>query len=123
MFAAADLVDLLAHELARLCCGRLAGALVLAGPFDCSLVRHGLSPRSALHLLRLVSCEDNESRDTKFQLGHATARYWNSEPSVGNKAPILEQAYPVELGRNFLALHPLTKYDGALAIGSKPNSP
>jgi len=41
MLAVTDLVNLLAYELARLRCGRLAGALGLAGSLDCSLLRHG----------------------------------------------------------------------------------
>src|SRR5262249_9122848 len=48
VLAAADLVDLLADELARLGRGRLALALVLAGLLDGSLVRHRQSPRVAV---------------------------------------------------------------------------
>src|SRR5207244_1800400 len=44
MLAAADLVDLLTHEFARLGRRRLAGALVLTGLLDCSLLRHDHSP-------------------------------------------------------------------------------
>src|SRR5262245_34258281 len=44
VLAAADLVDLLAHEFACLRRRRLALALVLPGPFDRSLLRHRHSP-------------------------------------------------------------------------------
>src|SRR2546430_17518608 len=68
MFAAADLVDLLVHELARLCAGRLAGALGLAGFLDCFLLRHGHSPSRRLVFLATSYLKDNRSRGPKFPL-------------------------------------------------------
>jgi hypothetical protein len=44
MLTAANFVDLFANEFARLSRGRFAFAPVLAGLFDCSLVRHHHSP-------------------------------------------------------------------------------
>src|SRR5499426_1801844 len=44
MLAATNVLDLLAHELARLGARRLAGALVAARPLDGFLVRHSLAP-------------------------------------------------------------------------------
>src|SRR5262249_48609451 len=44
MLAAADLLDLLAHELAGLRARRFSFPLVLAGPFDGSFVRHDDCP-------------------------------------------------------------------------------
>jgi len=59
MLAVADLVNLLAYELARLRCGCLAGAPVLAGSLDCSLLRHCYSPCGAVPLCDLTVREMN----------------------------------------------------------------
>src|SRR5262249_57039726 len=59
VLAVADPVDLLAHELACLGGGRLAGTLVLAGLLDCLLPGHRASP----YLLASPFCLGGDARD------------------------------------------------------------
>src|SRR6266571_3363547 len=68
VLAAANVLDLFAHELAGLGLGRLSFPPGLMGPGDGSLFRHDGSPFFGIHRLRLIVCQGRYLPDSSSDI-------------------------------------------------------